>query len=234
MCSGLSTTVETSPNPFYHFLVIVIVFETCVVVRPTRQARFRVLQFQLGRRRIFVSAATSVTFWGLFPWRRFDGFFQFTAGSFSVSGSCSQGCNNSDSRAQFISPSKSHLAIPSSHQLKDWGLEPPLCHPSSLSLYCSLIMWGREYHSGPLRLIAFLSVLLPLITPNSTFEEVTGSSKKNPAKFSDTGSVRADGLFIGCLGQWAERGRENSNMQEFFLHDPVLQTNCVTGPEIDE
>ena len=44
----------------------------------------------------------------------------------------------------------------------------------------------------------------------------TGSSKKNPAKFGDTCSVRADGLCIGCLGQWAERGRGNSNMQEFF------------------
>ena len=44
----------------------------------------------------------------------------------------------------------------------------------------------------------------------------TGSSKKNPAKFGDTCSVRADGLCIGCLVQWAERGRENTNMQEFF------------------
>merc|ERR1712117_597546 len=42
------------------------------------------------------------------------------------------------------------------------------------------------------------------------------AKKKNPAKFGDTCSVRADGLCIGCLGQWAERGRENSNMQEFF------------------
>ena len=44
----------------------------------------------------------------------------------------------------------------------------------------------------------------------------TGSSKKNPPKFSDTCSVRADGQFIGCLGHWAERGREDSNMIEFF------------------
>ena len=43
-----------------------------------------------------------------------------------------------------------------------------------------------------------------------------GLSKIVPAKFGDTCSVRADGLCIGCLGQWAERGRENSNMQEFF------------------
>ena len=40
--------------------------------------------------------------------------------------------------------------------------------------------------------------------------------QKNLAKFSDTCSVRAEGLCIGCIGQWAERGRENSNMQEFF------------------
>ena len=44
----------------------------------------------------------------------------------------------------------------------------------------------------------------------------TGVSKKVPAKFGDTCSVRADGLCIGCLNQWAGRGRENSNMQEFF------------------
>ena len=37
----------------------------------------------------------------------------------------------------------------------------------------------------------------------------TGSSKKVPAKFGDTCSVRAEGLCIGCLGQWAERGWEN-------------------------
>ena len=44
----------------------------------------------------------------------------------------------------------------------------------------------------------------------------TGSSKKVPAKLGDTCSVRADGLCIGCLSQWAEVGRENSKMQEFF------------------
>ena len=40
--------------------------------------------------------------------------------------------------------------------------------------------------------------------------------QKNLAKFSDTCSVRADWLCIGCLVQWAERGREDSNMHEFF------------------
>ena len=44
----------------------------------------------------------------------------------------------------------------------------------------------------------------------------TGLSEKIPAKFGDTCSVRAYGLCIGYIGQRAERGRENSNMQEFF------------------
>ena len=57
----------------------------------------------------------------------------------------------------------------------------------------------------------------------------TGLSKKIPAKFSDSCSVRADGLCIGCLGQWAERGREDSNMQEFFLLDPVEKRNTTSS-----
>ena len=44
----------------------------------------------------------------------------------------------------------------------------------------------------------------------------TGSCEKVPAKFGEESSVKADGLCIGCLSQWAEVGRENSNMQEFF------------------
>ena len=44
----------------------------------------------------------------------------------------------------------------------------------------------------------------------------TGLCKKVPAKFGEESSVKADGLCIGCLSQWAEVGRENSNMQEFF------------------
>ena len=44
----------------------------------------------------------------------------------------------------------------------------------------------------------------------------TGSCEKVPAKFGEESSVKADGLCIGCLGQWAEVRRENSNMQEFF------------------
>ena len=47
-------------------------------------------------------------------------------------------------------------------------------------------------------------------------DRFTGVEQTIPAKFSDTCSIRADGQCIGCLGQWAERGRENSNMQEFF------------------
>ena len=49
-----------------------------------------------------------------------------------------------------------------------------------------------------------------------TLVSIQGQAKKHLPKFSDTCSVRADGLCTGCLGQWAERGRENSNMQEFF------------------
>ena len=51
--------------------------------------------------------------------------------------------------------------------------------------------------------------LAPFLVIAYRVEEVQGRAKKNPAKFGDTCSVRADGLCIGCLGQWAERGREN-------------------------
>ena len=34
--------------------------------------------------------------------------------------------------------------------------------------------------------------------------------------FDDMRSITADGLCIGWLGQWEDRGQENSNMQEFF------------------
>ena len=44
----------------------------------------------------------------------------------------------------------------------------------------------------------------------------TGSSKKNPAKFSDTCSVRAEGLCIGCLKLVGSRKAAISNMQELF------------------
>ena len=45
---------------------------------------------------------------------------------------------------------------------------------------------------------------------------VKGCAKKVPAKFGEESSVKGDGLYIGCLSQWAEVGRENSNMQELF------------------
>ena len=45
---------------------------------------------------------------------------------------------------------------------------------------------------------------------------VQGCAKKVPAKFGEESSVKSDGLCIGCQSQWAEVGRENSNMQEFF------------------
>ena len=44
----------------------------------------------------------------------------------------------------------------------------------------------------------------------------TGSSKKVPAKFSDTCSVRAGGLCIGCPKLVGSINAGNSNMQEFF------------------
>ena len=44
----------------------------------------------------------------------------------------------------------------------------------------------------------------------------TWSSKKNPAKFSDTCSVRADRLCIGSPRLVGGRKAVNSNMQEFF------------------
>ena len=44
---------------------------------------------------------------------------------------------------------------------------------------------------------------------------------KNLAKFSDTCSVRADGLCIGSPRLMGGRKAGNSNMQEFFLHHAV-------------
>ena len=48
-----------------------------------------------------------------------------------------------------------------------------------------------------------------------------GSSKKNLAKFSDTCSVRADGLCTGSPRLVGGRKAGNSNMQG-FLHHAVL------------
>ena len=45
---------------------------------------------------------------------------------------------------------------------------------------------------------------------------------KNLAKFSEGASVWADGLCIGCLGQWAEVKRENSNMQDFIAQHCIV------------
>ena len=44
----------------------------------------------------------------------------------------------------------------------------------------------------------------------------TGSSKKNPAKFSDTCSFRAHGLCNGSPKLVGSREARNSNMQDFF------------------
>ena len=56
-------------------------------------------------------------------------------------------------------------------------------------------------------------------------QKIQGRAKKNPAKFGDTCSIRADELCIGCLGQWVERGRENLNMQELF--GTTLYSKCT-------
>ena len=60
------------------------------------------------------------------------------------------------------------------------------------------------------------------ICPTSLFittcddQSYTAWSKKNQAKFSDTCSVRADGLCIGCPRLVGRRKAANSNMLEFF------------------
>ena len=50
----------------------------------------------------------------------------------------------------------------------------------------------------------------------------TGSSKKNLAKFSDSCSIRADGLCIGSPRLVGGRKAGYSNMQDFFLHQAVI------------
>ena len=56
----------------------------------------------------------------------------------------------------------------------------------------------------------------------------TAWSKKNQAKFSDTCSVRADGLRVGSPWQVGERKAGNSNMEEFFC--TTLYTMLVSNP----
>ena len=46
--------------------------------------------------------------------------------------------------------------------------------------------------------------------------DMTGSSKKNLPKFSDTCSIRADGLCIGSPRLVGRRKAGNANMQDFF------------------
>ena len=46
--------------------------------------------------------------------------------------------------------------------------------------------------------------------------------KKNLAKFSDTCSVRADGLCIRSPRLVGGRKAGNSNMEDFFLHHAVV------------
>ena len=56
-----------------------------------------------------------------------------------------------------------------------------------------------------------------------------GSSKNNQAKFSDTCSVRADGLCIGCFRLVGRRKTGNSSMLEFFCSTLYIIREVV-GP----
>ena len=47
-------------------------------------------------------------------------------------------------------------------------------------------------------------------------KQIYSVEQKNQAKFSDTCSVRADGLCIGCPRLVGRRKAANSNMLEFF------------------
>ena len=86
-------------------------------------------------------------------------------------------------------------------------------HPTSS---CGMLPMQKRHHTCEGREVKCLCHEVNKMSRGNAPAKCTGSSKKNPAKFGDTCSVRADGLCIGCLGQYAERGRENSNMQEFF------------------
>ena len=72
--------------------------------------------------------------------------------------------------------------------------------------------------------VAFMQFISYLLV-----DPYTGSSEKIPAKLSDTCSVRADGLCIGCLSHWAERGQENLNMQEFFARPCRVPFQVLTS-----
>ena len=56
----------------------------------------------------------------------------------------------------------------------------------------------------------------------------TGSRKKNPAKFSDTCSVRADGLCNGCPQLVGSSKAGNSNMQELFCSTLYFPTSIMS------
>ena len=64
----------------------------------------------------------------------------------------------------------------------------------------------------------FLNFSLEALTQNYRIKQ-----KKSLAKFSDICSVRADGLCIGYLGQWTERGRQNLNVHDFFARPCMLK-----------
>ena len=62
----------------------------------------------------------------------------------------------------------------------------------------------------------------------NTLNSSTGSSKKSLAKFSDTCSIRANGLCIGSPRLVGRRKAGNSNIQGFFA--PLCTTLCLSAP----
>ena len=61
-------------------------------------------------------------------------------------------------------------------------------------------------------------------------EAITGSSKNNLAKFSDTCSIRANGLCFCSPRLVGGRKAENSNMQSFLHHAVVLVPEPESPP----
>ena len=68
-------------------------------------------------------------------------------------------------------------------------------------------------------MIAINSLMLRSLNDRS-ISDYRVVQKKVLTKFSDKISIRADGLYDGCLGQWAEVRRENSINKKLF-HNPV-------------
>ena len=86
---------------------------------------------------------------------------------------------------------------------------------------------GAHTHAGDREIVQLLQ-----LGPDSSTCGCTGWSKKVPAKFSDTCSVRADGLCIGCPQLVGRRKAGNSNMQELFCSTLYLLTDSEKSSTI--